>query len=269
MRSINYFKDNLCNAIEILSTSEANLSVRIHEAYDSILYELFKEMEQQQSLILNIEKYILDKNFMTVEDLIYVKDYNDLSDTVLCKRITKNIFSYYKYFTEINIQPEFDRYNKLNLTNQYKIIEKLYPDEADYYSRHRKALEEGYAYQYDWIFEPFSTELSIEECRYVWDVLDLHRALFSSVKRLDTNDTNLNKKIKFKGFDGNNETKYLVYAEYILHDLNRYMELHSNDYNTHSPTSNKYSRMLKSWEKYNKTHKLNEQQIKEILNLDE
>ena len=41
------------------------------------------------------------------------------------------------------------RHERLFLYNQYKILEALYPGEAEYYSVKREALEYGYEIEYD------------------------------------------------------------------------------------------------------------------------
>ena len=63
------------------------------------------------------------------------------------------------------------------LINQFLILEKLYPEDADYYAKHRKALQEGYKLHYKWIFEHLYEEMSEEECEEVLDILEMYQAL--------------------------------------------------------------------------------------------
>ena len=49
---------------------------------------------------------------------------------------------------------------RLLLANQYLILEKLYPDEAEHYAELRKVVERGYALEYIDLVEQFSEELS-------------------------------------------------------------------------------------------------------------
>lgn len=41
-------------------------------------------------------------------------------------------------------QMELSKLERLNLINQFFILEKLYPEDANYYATHRKAIQEGY-----------------------------------------------------------------------------------------------------------------------------
>jgi hypothetical protein len=47
---------------------------------------------------------------------------------------------------------------RLGFIYQLRILEALYPDEANHYANHRTALEEGYALHYDWIVEHLHEE---------------------------------------------------------------------------------------------------------------
>ena len=47
----------------------------------------------------------------------------------------------------MDLQPTLEQ--RLILINQYKILEKLYPEEAETYSQHREILEEGYTLHYN------------------------------------------------------------------------------------------------------------------------
>ncbi len=50
--------------------------------------------------------------------------------------------------------------DRIIISNQLRILEALYPDEADWYANHRKAVEQGYKLHYGWIAEHFSDEMS-------------------------------------------------------------------------------------------------------------
>lgn len=55
---------------------------------------------------------------------------------------------------------------RLLLTNQMLILEKLYPEDARYYARHRTALQEGYAIHYKDLFQHIDDDELLEEaCR--------------------------------------------------------------------------------------------------------
>lgn len=42
------------------------------------------------------------------------------------------------------------------LANQYRILERLYPNEAECHAKAREVLENGYEFNYDWIAQHIS-----------------------------------------------------------------------------------------------------------------
>ncbi len=146
---------------------------------------------------------------------------------------------------------ELSKLERLNLTNQFLILEKLYPEEADHYAKHRKALEEGYVLHYQWIFNHLHPEMSEVECREVLDILEMYRAITWAY--LDGNKTKDvgDHKYRFPGFDGNEECEQLAYASYFIVDLGRYSELNYDreypSFNSHVEMLPKYRAMLASW----------------------
>ncbi|MFY0758754.1 YfbU family protein [Metabacillus dongyingensis] len=164
---------------------------------------------------------------------------------------------------------ELTKYERLNLINQYKILEKLYPEEANDYKLLRTALEEGYVLNYNDSFHWMEEELSKENCREVLDILNMYRTLTFSYR--DLNDKgNINESdVIFPGFDGNHETGQYVYAKYYIFDLDRYHELHDKiqypDFNSHRGMLNKYRRMLSVYNQLNDKHSLNAEEIRNVL----
>jgi len=160
--------------------------------------------------------------------------------------------------------------DRVIIANQLKILEKLYPDEAKYYANHRKAVEYGFKLHYSWIAEHIDDdEMSEEECKEVLNVLDMHRAITYSYNRIkDQTDLTVDD-VRFRGYDGNNETRQFSYTNYFITDLGRFDELRFDaeypDFNSHCPMVEKYRRMLDIWENYPDKFDLSEEQIKELL----
>lgn len=166
---------------------------------------------------------------------------------------------------------ELTKYERLNLINQYKILEKLYPEDEEDYKVLRKALEEGYVYNYNDSFQWMDDELSEVECREVIEILNMYRDLTFSYKNLSGKEEIEESKLIFRGFDGNYETKQYVYSKYYLIDLDKYLELrqHSKypDFNTHTEMLDKYRRMLSIWNTLNNNrNELTAEEIKRIIN---
>lgn len=160
--------------------------------------------------------------------------------------------------------------DRIFLSNQYKILSKLNPEESNYYDNLVKILEYGYELHYNELEQNFSDEFSKEKAKFVLDILELYSIMLLSIKnnssiKIDT------KEVDFKGFDGNNEWEYLNYAIYFLYDLDRYRELHKENnyryYNTNSRTIEKYKKMLEKYNSYGNKHSLSEVEIKELISI--
>lgn len=166
---------------------------------------------------------------------------------------------------------KLDIKDRLSLSYQLKILEKLYPEDKEYYANHRKAIEDGYELHYSWITEHLSEGLTSEECTLVLDILDMYAAIHFSFRQLKS-PTNLNEKaVKFPGFDGNNETMYMAYTKYFIEDLDRFNEIKETTngyYNSHIRMIPKYKKMLLIWKKMKKgfTYEITEEQILELIN---
>ncbi|WP_144499262.1 YfbU family protein [Bacillus sp. FDAARGOS_235] len=158
---------------------------------------------------------------------------------------------------------------RLILINQYTILGKLYPEDKTH-SYNKEILINGYTSNYDELFDGLHEDVPEEVCKEVWDILQMHRSLKFSFDDLEDKGDLKENDIKFQGFDGNDETDYMVYAKFIIHDMDRYKELKNEhcDYNTHFPTLSKYKRMVSNWknisDRYN--NKLSLEQLKSIIN---
>ncbi|MCD8413575.1 YfbU family protein [Tenacibaculum finnmarkense] len=166
---------------------------------------------------------------------------------------------------ELNIK------ERLQLSFQLRILEKLYPDEQEYYANHRKAIEDGYQLHYDWITEYLSEGLTKTECKFVLDVLDMYSSFYFSVRDLKNTELTI-ESVQFPGFDGNNETMFMAYTKYFIEDLDRFGSIKESTngyYNSHMQMIPKYKKMLVKFEEYKVgfNHILSEGIIKELLDI--
>jgi hypothetical protein len=137
---------------------------------------------------------------------------------------------------------------RLTLANQLRILEKLDTENADEYQRHRDIIEHGYTIQYGEVFTGIYDEMSVEECRYVYDVLDLYRVLIRSFEELKDKEGLTPDDVKFRGFDGNNETKRWAFARHLKEE-GRWTETLVGELNSHSmSTMRLYPKMLERFE---------------------
>ena len=144
--------------------------------------------------------------------------------------------------------------DRLVLSNQYRILEALYPDKAESLAIRREAIENGYEMLYKWDMEYICDGeeiLTREESLEVWDTLDMFHALRISAKQLDILDwLSEQGNSTFQGYDGNNETKFMAFAAFTIQRLNRfqYLDLSDDEYlSSHSPMRPIYNKMLKIW----------------------
>ncbi|MCG8734762.1 YfbU family protein [Tenacibaculum finnmarkense] len=166
---------------------------------------------------------------------------------------------------------ELDIKERLQLSFQLRILEKLYPDEQEYYANHRKAIEDGYQLHYDWITEYLSEGLTKDECKFVLDVLDMYSSFYFTIRDLKESKLSI-ESVKFPGFDGNNETMFMAYTKYFIEDLDRFGSIKESTngyYNSHMRMIPKYQKMLVRWKDFKVDYQyiLTEDNIKELLDI--
>jgi uncharacterized protein YfbU (UPF0304 family) len=169
-----------------------------------------------------------------------------------------------------NSSIEITDIERLSLINQFLILEKLNPEEAEYYEKNRIALEQGYKAHYKTIFEHLWDEMPEEKTKEVLDILEMYRSITWSYIDLNKGKKS-DPKYAFKGFDGNEESEQLSYCHYFIVNLERYQELVQNpeypDFNSHCRMLDRYRRMLAIWkqEKEKNDFKLTLEQINKIF----
>lgn len=172
---------------------------------------------------------------------------------------------------EENKKFEMTDKERLSYILQLKTLELLEPSDSTYRNL-RLALENGYEYNYLDFFDTFiQNRLSIKDCRFVLDVLEMYRGIIYSAMKLKC--TNLDG-YKFPGFDGNNERecKMLFYVNYYLIDLQRYTEirdLSNDDFNSHKEMCKTYENRLLYWNKldFEEKYSMPKEKIEEILKI--
>lgn len=87
--------------------------------------------------------------------------------------------------------------------------------------------------------------MSLEECKEVADILDMHRAFAHSAQSVGV-DAQV---VRFRGFDGNDESKQLAYTTFLLRRENKWQELQNkgHNYNSHARMLPRYRAMLGEW----------------------
>lgn len=90
--------------------------------------------------------------------------------------------------------------DRLKLANQYKILEKLDPENAEAYAELRRILEEGISIFYENVFEYISPEIGLQTCNFVKDVVEMFLDLQRSFKKLHDRSGLDDRDILFYGF---------------------------------------------------------------------
>ncbi len=105
-------------------------------------------------------------------------------------------------------------------------------------------------WKYPGLFEDLGDDP--QDVKYVADVLEMWSVLEESFKALDEQGLKalqdacdvFGKDVKFQGFDGNNEHRYISIARVFIEDLDRWSELSGRGLNAHMHTTDGYRRML-------------------------
>lgn len=171
---------------------------------------------------------------------------------------------------------ELSKKERLILYNQYEILKLLNKNDkytVEKYELNQEILSNGYKYNYgdlvEWMFNDTPDNIS----EFVWDVFSMYRSLHNSYHELSSeykDQVDLDD-ITYQGFDGNEESDYYSYANFILEDMKRFDEIYNNgivELNSHSHKVPAYKKMLNTWSKIrnDKYSKLTLNQINEIIN---
>lgn len=160
---------------------------------------------------------------------------------------------------------------RLILSNQYKIMTFLDPDNAERYRRYQTIIERGFGLQMNELERDF-TELSEETCRTIINIMEMYHALQISNSNLrdylkekaDIDERRLN----FLGFDAATESRYLSYVRFLVNTEGRYTHFDSGShgFNSQTPMWDKYQRMLAIWQACPRQYHLCAVEIVQILN---
>lgn len=152
-------------------------------------------------------------------------------------------------------KPKLSRLDRYSISNQLRILEALYPDEAEHYAVQREAIENGYEMLYQWHMDYIydgDDKMSVEESKEVWDTMDMFDSIDRSLKKMSPGEIEEKLFTKFRGYDGNNETKFMAFAAFTVERLKRfeYLPMEKKGYwNSHMPIRDVYIRMLEQWRK--------------------
>lgn len=134
------------------------------------------------------------------------------------------------------------------LSNQYRILAILEPEQAEHYRLAETAFQNGYELDYGDFLGVYSDVVSEDDCREVLDILQMCRVLRQAADEIKDLDDQQRELLTFQGFDGNGETKHYAYAEWFCLERGRFGEFRS-DFNSHMPMLPLYRTQLALWRK--------------------
>jgi uncharacterized protein YfbU (UPF0304 family) len=166
---------------------------------------------------------------------------------------------------------EMTNAQRLILSNQYKMMTMLDPDNAERYRRLQTIIEKGFGLQMRELDRDF-TDLSEETCRSIINIMEMYHAL--QVSNVNLRDHLKEKadiderRLSFLGFDAATEARYLSYVRFLVNTEGRYTHFDSgtHGFNSQTPMWDKYLRMLEVWQACPRQYHLCAIEIVQIIN---
>lgn len=153
---------------------------------------------------------------------------------------------------------------RLFLANQYEILAALNDDE--HYALMAETLKAGHKWLYDQFFDSLSENLSDSHAQYVLAILDIFSAMQASYENLTDKSGIDEKALQFPGFDGNNESELLNFADGLIKHGRFESTLGKSARNSRMPTSDLYGRMIQRWKELGSpNYPYRKETIQEIL----
>lgn len=162
---------------------------------------------------------------------------------------------------------EMTHAQRLILSNQYKMLIMLDPDNAKHYRRCQTIIEGGFGLQMKELAQDFA-ELSEENCQTIIDIMEMYHALQVSWENLPSKADITDRRVIFLGFDAVTEARYLNYVRFLVSSEGRYRHFvnGSDNFNAQTPMWDKYLRMLSVWTFCPRQYHLCAVEINQIIN---
>ena len=141
---------------------------------------------------------------------------------------------------------------RLILANQYEILSELREDSS--YAEMAENLRHGHEWLYAQYFDYISPVLPAGQAEHVLKILGIYGDMKSSYDQLADKSGVEESQLTFPGFDGNNESELLCFAE-ALQKAGRFeVTLGKHARNSHMPTTAVYERMIAKWRELGSPH---------------
>lgn len=156
---------------------------------------------------------------------------------------------------------ELSKLERYFLSNQLRILETLYPTEADEFAVQREAIEQGYSFIYEMGMDHIldgDDAMTPDESKEVWESMDMFLSIDRTIQDLGLEELHNEHFTRFRGYDGNNESKFMGFAAFTIERLGRFTHLPLKEeiyFNSHMPTRQIYGKMLTEWRKIGYEHR--------------
>ena len=162
---------------------------------------------------------------------------------------------------------EMTHAQRLILSNQYKLMTMMDPENAERYSRLQIIVERGYGLQMRELDSQFGA-LKETTCRAIIDIMEMFHALQVSWANLKDNQNIDELRVTFLGFDAVRESEILNYVRFLVSSEKRYPHFTpgADNFNAQTPMWDKYIRMLTIWHACPRQYHLSANEITQIIN---
>lgn len=164
---------------------------------------------------------------------------------------------------------EMTNAQRLILSNQYYLMSKLTPENAEKYQRLQTIVERGYELQMRELNKEFGC-LVESECREVIDIMEMYHAMQESNKMLTDEERKEvdQRRLNFLGFDIATEAQLVNYVRFLIDSEGLYPQFDKADhhFNAQMPMLDKYRRMLTTWRNCPRQYHLSAAEFKQIFN---
>ncbi|PJG84225.1 YfbU family protein [Conservatibacter flavescens] len=156
---------------------------------------------------------------------------------------------------------------RLILTNQYKLMALLEPQNAGKYQRLEAIVKGGFRRELKELDKEFC-DLSEQECQMVLDTLEMYNALNVSYEQLADKSSISELRLQFPGYCAIRERKYLNYLRFITGIEGKYQHVMECEHgcDSQTPMWDKYSKMLDVLHSCPHEYHLSASEIERILN---
>ena len=153
---------------------------------------------------------------------------------------------------------------RLFLANQYEILAALNNDE--HLALMAETLKAGHKWLYDQFFDSLSENLPDSQAQHVLTILGIFGDMQASYDNLTDKSGIDQKTLPFPGFDGNNESELLSFADSLIKHGRFESTLGKSARNSHMPTTDLYRRMIQRWKELGSpNYPYGKETIQEIL----